>query len=268
MIRANVYRVLAGAAVVLIALAALAPESGAVSPIPNSAVIRTRIFNDCQTSLLTTTNNYPAEVAIEDCLDCATGFANLHVWRFSSDGSNPLVFNNNDGFRFCADLTLSGTGQGESGLQLSPWWSQDVDGRLNVRTTDGEIACFGGRLPFYSFTAQQGVTYTKGNMIHLEIKYLPNGLSQANPGTIEYKLVYLNQTYTSPVLPFDQGNPNEPYGQWGILNDARVGGHAQIFNQAGNPTCLRASWANICYEDLGTVPVEPTTWGSIKAVYR
>ena len=263
----NNYRTLAGAALVLIALAGLAPESGAASPIPNSAVIRTRIFNDCPTSTITTVNNYPAEIVIDDALDCTSGFANLHNWRFSSDGSNPLVFNNGDGFRFCADLLITGTGHGEAGLQISPWWSQDVDGRLNVRTTDGEIACFGGRLPFYNFTASHGINYTKGNTIHVEIRYEPNGLSQADPGTIQFTVGYLGQTYSSGVLAFDQGNPNEPYGTWGILNDARVGGHTQPFIQA-NPSNLRAGWTNICYEDLGSVAVEETTWGGIKSTYR
>jgi hypothetical protein len=265
--RTNIYRVLAGAAVVLIALAALAPESQASSPIPNSAVIRTRIFNDCPTSILTTTNNYPVEVAIEDNLDCVSGFANLHNWRFSGNSADALVFNNGDGFRFCADLVISGTGQGESGLQVAPWWSQDVDGRLNVRTTDGEIACFGGRLPFYSFTASHGLHYVKGNTIHLEIKYDPNSLSQGDPGTIEYTVGYQAQTYQSGPLAFDQGNPAENHGTWGILNDARVGGHIQPFIQT-TPSMLKASWTQICYEDLGTVPVESSTWGGIKSIYH
>ena len=94
-------------------------------------------------------------------------------------------------------------GHGEAGLQISPWWSQDVDGRLNVRTTDGEIACFGGRLPFYNFTASHGINYTKGNTIHVEIRYEPNGLSQADPGTIQYTVGYLGQTYSSGVLAFE-----------------------------------------------------------------
>jgi hypothetical protein len=267
MSRTNIYRTLAGAAVVLIALAALAPESEAASPIPNSAVLRLRIFNDCSSSVVTTTNNYPAEITIDDNLDCVTGFANLHNWRFSDNGTTPLVFNNGDGFRMCADLVISGTGQGEAGLQIAPWWSQDVDGRLNVRTTDGEIACFGGRLPFYSFTVQHGINYTKGDPIHLEIRYEPNSLSQADPATIDYTVVYLGQTYQSGPLAFDQGNPNEPFGTWGILNDARVGGHLQAFIQSIPGPC-RASWTNICYEDLGSVPVEATTWGGIKAIYR
>lgn len=266
--QSNIYRVLAGVAVVLIALAAMAAESAATSPIPNSAVLRLRVFNDCPTSTVTTTNTYPGLVAIQDDLNCASGFANLHNWRFSDDGTTPLVFNNGDGFRFCADLVISGTGQGEAGLQISPWWSQDVDGRLNVRTTDGEVACFGGRLPFYSFTGSQGLVYQRGNLIHLEMKYRPNGLNQQNPGTIEYTCVYNNQTYQSGSLPFDQGNPNEPYGTWGILNNARVGGHTQPFIQAAVPTSLRTEWREICYEDLGSVAVEPATWGAIKSVYR
>jgi hypothetical protein len=248
---------------------ALVPDLAGAGPDPNSAVLRLRIFNDCPTSQLTTTNNYPTLIAIEDLqLDC-TGFANLHNWRFSEDGANPAVFNNNDSFRFGADLVVSGTGEGESGLQLSPWWSQDVDGRLNVRTTDGEIACFGGRLPFYSFTAPpHNLHYVKGTPIHLEIKYLANDLNQQNPGTIEYTVVYNSTTYLSGVLPFDEGNPNEGRGTWGILDDARAGAHLQAFLQAGNPNAgIRAEWTNIFFEEL-IVPVEPASWGRIKSAYR
>ena len=67
---------------------------------------------------------------------------------------------------FSADVTLSGTGDGEAGLQISPWWSPNVDGRFNVRTPDGEVACFGGRLPFYSFTGDQGRVLREGDDRH------------------------------------------------------------------------------------------------------
>ena len=247
---------------------AIVPESAAVSPQPNSAVFRLRIFNDCPTSILNTVNNYPAQLSIDDAVLSCPGFANLHVWRFSTDAVNPAVFNNNDGFSFGATLIISGTSEGEAGLQICPWFSQDVDGRLNVRTTDGEVACFGGRLPFYSFTAQHGVVYTKGTPIGVAMKYLPNGLSMNDPGTIEYTVIYNGQTFNSGVLAFDEGNPNEPFGTWGILNNARVGGHHQAFLQNGNPNAnLRATWNDIVYEDLGTVAVEPSTWGGIKATY-
>ena len=46
------------------------------------------------------------------------------------------------------DVTISDGGEGEGGNGISPWWSQLVDGIFNMRTADGEVACFGGRLPF------------------------------------------------------------------------------------------------------------------------
>jgi len=243
------------------------PMDVAAGPSPNSAVIKERVFNDCLTSVLTTTDNYPALIAIDDDeLDCV-GFANRHNWRFSEDDTNPAVFNNGDSFRFCATLTISGTAEGEAGLQISPWWSQDVDGVFNVRTTDGEIACFGGRLPFYSFSGSHGLTYVKGTTIYLEMTYRANDNTAENPGTIEYQVTYNAVNYSSGEIAFDEGNPDEdpPYGVWGILNDARAGGHIQCFLQAGNPNAqLRAEWADICYEDLSPVPVQATTWGKLK----
>jgi hypothetical protein len=253
----------------LVALAVVTLTAGQAAAVPDAAIINERVFNDCPTSVLTTENTYPTLVAIQDdVLDC-TGFANLHNWHFSDDGGmTEMVFDNSDGFRFSAELTISGTADGEAGLQLAPWWSHNVDGRFNVRTTDGEIACFGGRLPFYSFTASHGLNYVKGTMIYLEMKYLPNSLTELDPGTIEYMLTYDGTDYSSGELPFDEGNPGEPYGTWGILDDARAGGHIQCFLQAGNPDAgLRAEWANIDFEDLGGVPVEDGTWGQIKSMY-
>jgi len=251
--------------VTLLALAA----SAFATPSPNSAVIIERVFNDCPTSILTTVNNYPAQLVIDDVNAGCVGFANLHVWRFSEDGSNPAIFSNGDAFRFCADLLITGTGECESGLQLRPWWSE-TDGRFNVRTTDGEIACFGGRLPFYSFTADQGLTYVKGNPIHLEITYLPNGLSMASPATIQYDLTYGGMNYTSGPLAFDEGNPAEdpPHGLWGILTPSQAGGHIQFFvGQSPADGNARAEWDNICFEAL-TVAVQSKTWEQVKGLYR
>lgn len=256
---------------VLIALLAVAALSAAgvvwATPNVNSVVFHTRVFNDCPTSTVTTLSNYPTSVSIEDQLNCDNGYANLHVWHFSEDGVNDAVFNNGDGFHMAADLVVSGTGQGESGLQIAPWWSQNVDGRFNVRTSDGEIACFGGRLPFYSFTGTFGIHYVKGDMIHLDVTYIPNDLTQSNPGTIQYKLTYLGTDYDSGVIPFDEGNPNEPYGTWGILNDARVGAHLQVFVSGGNPSDVQAEWSNIFFEQAPTATQE-TTWGRIKGQFR
>jgi hypothetical protein len=250
-------------------LAVLVVPVVSATPTPNSAVIKERIFNDCLISTLTSTNLYPASITILDEGNSCFGFANLHNWRFSEDSVNPVPFVNGDSFSFSADLVISGDGEAEAGLQIAPWWSPDVDGRFNVRSTDGEVACFGGRLPFYSFTGSHGVTYVKGTSIHLYVRYNPAGLSAEAPATIEYSLTYGANTYSSGPLPFDEGNPAEdpPHGVWGMLTEAWVGGYVQVLWQAGGPdSAAQAEWSNILFSDE-PVPTKDTTWGRIKTQY-
>ena len=74
------------------------------TPLPNSAVLHLRVFNDCPTSVLTTSNLFPGLIQISDqnpptdpqCV----GFANLHTWRFSTDGINAIQFQNADAFEY------------------------------------------------------------------------------------------------------------------------------------------------------------------------
>jgi hypothetical protein len=246
---------------VLALLAVLAAGVGtalADTPNPTSAVIKTRIFNDCPLSTVTTYNAYPATIAIEDSMLGCSGFANLHNWSFSTDGVNPVQFQNYSSFSISMDLQITGTTDGEGGLRISPWWSPDVDGRFNCRTTDGEIACFGGRLPFYSFTAAHGLHYVKGTTIRLQVIYKPNGLIGFAPGTIEYKVEYpIGTPYTSGPIAFDSGNPSEkePHGQWGILTPTYVGGYVQCFLVSGNFSSeVRAIWSNVTFTGLPVVP--------------
>ncbi|MEP7029255.1 MAG: hypothetical protein ABI960_11725, partial [Candidatus Eisenbacteria bacterium] len=145
----------------------------------------------------------------------------------------------------------------------------DVDGRFNCRTTDGEIACFGGRLPFFSFTGSYGLHYVKGTPITLQIDYDPHSVSFVDPATITYTVTY-GGTFSSGPIAFDHGNPAEdpPHGVWGILTPSNVGGYVQIFwGQDGHTSAVNAEWSNICY-DAGPTPANGTTWGKIKANYR
>ncbi len=222
------------------------------TPVPDGATIETRTFNDCPTSTVTTSNSYPASIEITDAMDpLCVGFANLHSWSFSEDGgATAAVFNNNSDFHFSADFTISGAGEGEGGLRISPWYGQYVDGRFMANATTGEIACFGGAIPFYSFTVNHGITYTKGTTIHLEATYRARDLFSTDPASIQYRVVYNGNTYDSPELPFGQQNPNEcnPNGLWGMLNDGRVGGYFQP--RANTGASLTGTWSNITFQNL------------------
>jgi len=257
--RAGVMAVVA--AVGLVCFAAAFGGTARATPLPNGASIEARTFNDCGLSTLTVTNNFPASVEITDAMHPAClGFANLHSFSFSEDGgATAAAFANNSSFRFGADFTLSGPGEGEGGLRLSPWWSQLVDGRFMANATSGEIAVFGGRLPFYSFTVNHGISYVKGTTIRFELTYLDNGLSAADPATVQYRAIYGGNTYDSPVLSFDMGNPGEdpPYGLWGMLNDGRAGGYFQV--RANTGVALTANWSNVEFTPLGTPDVNAAT---------
>src|SRR5437016_3660871 len=124
---------------VLAFVAGLALATAALAtPLPNSAVLHLRVFNDCPISILTTSNLFPGLIEINDQNQppqplCA-GFANMHTWRFSTDGVNAIQFQHGDAFEYSSTVVLDGAGEG--GLSLSPWWSPDADGLFNVRTTD------------------------------------------------------------------------------------------------------------------------------------
>jgi len=256
-----------------LAVACLAFAASAfATPLPNSAVIHTRVFNDCPVSILSTINSFPGSIVIDDQNAVApfcAGFANLHTWRFSTDGVNAIQFLNGDAFEYSCTLVLEGIG-GEGGLNLSPWFGPDTDGLFNVRTTDGEIACFGGRMPFFTFTGAFGLHYVTGTPIQLGITYIPNGLSSVSPAQIVYNLRYASTNYTSGLINFDEGNPTEdpPHGLWGALNPWFAGGHMKMFVQTiGQPHSMKGTWSDIQFT---TQPVSAakSTWGQLKKLYR
>jgi hypothetical protein len=239
------------------------------TPVPNSAVIHTRVFDDCPISTLTTSNLFPALITIDDqnvVPPFCAGFANLHTWRFSTDGTNALQFLNGDTFEYSCEIVLNGTGEG--GLNLSPWWGPDADGLVNIRTTDGEIACFGGRLPFFTFTGAFGLVYVNNTAIQVGISYFPNGLSGVSPAQVIYNIRYNAINYTSGLLNFDEGNAAEGHGTWGALTPWYAGGHMKMFVQTiGQPHSMHGEWRNIQYT-AGPTPTKKSSWHELKKLYR
>jgi hypothetical protein len=242
------------------------------TPSPNSALLIPRVWNDCPASTLTTVNTYPSLVSFSDTDVECVGWTNLHVWAFSEDGVTPAVFENCSHYKFSAVFNgnLTGAGVGEGGLRLSPWWSLQADGRFMVRIGgNGEIACFGGRLPFYSFTGAYGVTYTPGTDIWMEITYSPHALTVTEPATIMYKIYYQGNLYYSPYLPFDQGNPLELHGEYGALSPAQAGGFLQEPNGSNGALFgFTGQWKNIQFEGPSATPASQKTWGQLKTIYR
>ena len=250
------------------------------TPVPNGALLIPRFFNDCPVTVLSTSNLYPFGVQFDESFLVCAGGVNLHLWNLSADGGlTSAVFNNKDGFDFAANLMLQnvvGAVGTEGGLRLSPWWDQNANGYFNVRLPDGEIAVFGGVLPFYSFTAAYGIHYLDNQVIRLEMIYNPHCNTANDPGTIEYKVVWQGQTYSSGPLPFNNCTPGEEiHGCYGIMDDARVGGRVQnnFFAGGGDPaarnqgTFLDITFAAVPGQDC-PVPTETKTWGSLKALYR
>lgn len=252
------------------ALVALAATASA-TPNPNAAIVLTRLYNDCPISVVNSTNAYPGLVEISDSWDgLCVGFANGHVWNFSADGgATSADLGNNGNYRFAATVTLTGNGTLEGGIHIAPWWN-NMDGRFQARIPDGEVACFGGRLPFYSFTANNGVVYAAGTAIRFTIEYHANGLSMASPASIQYTCQYGPNTFSSPVLLFDEGNTAEdpPHGLWGSLDPSLAGGVAQV-NNGSNGSGYDAKWQDITFDCLDcAVPTKSTTWGRVKTLYR
>jgi hypothetical protein len=257
--------VLAGAALCLSAAAF-------ATPLPNSAVVHTRVFDDCPISILTVNNSFPVLIEIDDQNQppqpLCSGFANLHTWRFSTDGTNDIQFLNEDTFEYSCELVLNGVGEG--GLNLAPWWGPQADGLFNVRTTDGEIACFGGRMPFYTFTGAHGLVYVNNTPIMVGISYFPNGLSGASPAQVIYSIRYNAINYSSGPLNFDEGNPAEdpPHGLWGALTPWYAGGHMKMFAfPSATPHGINGQWRNIQYTS-GPTSGKKSSWGELKKLYR
>jgi len=236
------------------------------TPAPNSAVIATRIWNDCPGSDLSTLNNYPAVVVIRDADDGCTG-TNFHNWSFSEDGITKAAFENCSHFKFGTVVTLASP-YGEAGLRLSPWWGPETDGKFMINA-GGEIACFGGRLPFYTFTGAYGLHYVPGTQIWMQITYDPNSLTAADPATIEYQVFYNGVGYSSGPLKYDEGNGAEGHGTWGNLYPSYAGGYVQAPNWNGGAAYnMVCSWENILFEGPSATPAATSTWGQLKSLYR
>ncbi len=168
------------------ALCASSAAMGQVSAINGMNEIP-RYFNDRPGSHLVITNLYPTSLRIVEDLPGPGGFANGHMGAFSTNGgANAYDFNYGDAFDTIMTMSVLvdpiNVG-GEAGFKFNLFGI----GHFGVLPHNGEIAAFGGILPFHSF----GAGLWSGETIDLRIIHTPgngNGLpgGATIPSTMEY----------------------------------------------------------------------------------
>jgi hypothetical protein len=203
----------------LVALAALANGNAQVSNI-NSATYHPREFNDVTNSTLTVISNYPSLIVFDDQnVSAPSGFANRHVWRFSTNsGATAYSFSNNDFFTVTMTLTLTGdpiAPRKEAGFLLDSIGGQ---GQFIVNTDGHEVVAFGGPFPFYAFPA----TFNSGDTITLSMTYFMNTNGRR-------AIIYSANGVQSPIKEFTNL-------EQGIIDGSTLGGYVQIVNASGVPT--------------------------------
>jgi len=205
--------------VTLIGLAAVTGAYAQISTI-NSAVYHPREYNDVPGSTLTVVSNYPSVIAFSDQnVSAPSGFANRHVWRFSSNsGTSPYAFSNDDFFTVTMTVTLTGdpaSPRKEAGFLFDTLGGQ---GQFIINTDGHEVVAFGGPLPFYAFPA----TFHSGDTVTLGITYF---LDSAGKRAV----IYSANCLQSPPLEFSNL-------EQGIIDGSTLGGYLQIVNASSVPT--------------------------------
>lgn len=217
------------------ALGILATSAPAQVTNINSVVIQARRFNDYSASTLSIVNNYPAVVSIHEGPFGAGGFANQHVARFSTNGSTARAFMNSEAFDISVNINLrvgSTSPRKETGFRMDSFIGGEG---FFIMTSDGEVAAFGGPLPFYSF----GNVYTPGTTATLRMIYRPGVVS-----TMEYRF----NGMTSGRVDF--GNSEN-----GVINGSDFGNYVQSQPNDNNPN----DFSNVDFTNYAVAVPEPMT---------
>lgn len=225
---------------VLLAVVAVAGSASAGVGSIDSVNITTRVWNDFPTSSITTTNNFPSSVNIHEDFAAGTvgNYANRHVGVLASGGTN-YSFTNAESFRLDVDVRISapnGQPRKETGLIIGnyiPGGNYFAEGNLMV-ASDGEVAMFGGALPFHSF----GNVYTVGSWIHLSFMYINPAL---NGGTAAAVFGVGNQSFSGN---FDPGWSN------GLGDGSFVEFYAQNQRNPYINDSADSTWANFSITDI------------------
>lgn len=234
-----------GIALVAVAGSALATDISTV----NSYKSEERIFNDFPTSSLVTTNSYPTLQYDEDFAAGTIGnFANKHVGWLSNDGG-ATRFQNNYWQSWELNFTVkieapAGQPRKEAGIEIHnprPRLGYTDEGQVLI-ASDGEVAVFGGVMPFTGL----GFIYTLGTTATVKFEYFAPGAVDAIKGA--YRL-----TFTDAVTGMHSSGlklwGNESDGLYGFNDGAMFGFKAQ--NQR-NP--FIDDFSTMTYNGISIIP--------------
>jgi hypothetical protein len=184
-------------AVLIAAVPMMAGSAVAAITDIDAVIVEERKFNDYPDSSLTTTNNFPTEVAFLEQDFGSGGFANRHDAIMSADGgATAYTLSNSEPFDVMMTIVLDA---GSTAPRKEAGWRMDtfIAGEQFFQvTSDGEVAAFGGALPFHSFGSD---VYTPGTAATLRMIYTPDDDADPNDGdaaTMEY---ILNGSSSGPL---------------------------------------------------------------------
>jgi hypothetical protein len=141
-------------------------------------------------SNLTVTNNGLTGIRYEDRNFTGSGFANRHQAALAVSGV-PFQFQPEQSFKFECDINITGPGRTEAGIWhgTAPFFpnsaSADVGQFVVLPDNAGEIAAFGGRLPFFSNNQPENAGMPRGarnTLLHLTLIYN----ADVSPRTYQY----------------------------------------------------------------------------------
>jgi hypothetical protein len=162
----------------------------------NSFKAETRLWNDFPTSSLTTTNSFPNVEFNETFPQGAVGnYANKHIaWLSNDSGASHFQNNYFQSWSMQFDVTINTAfGQGqprkEAGIQVNNPRNPSIGGWTDegqvLIASDGEVAVFGGAMPFTGFGNN---TYTLGTTAHVTFSYFAPGAVDPIKGA--YRLIF------------------------------------------------------------------------------
>jgi len=255
-----------------------ASAMAAVSDI-NGVRIQLRRFNDYSASTLVVTPpppppgpgapvtygvaGLPPTISFNEGPFGAGGFANQHVARLSADNgatnyllaAGPNAGQSTDRFDITFDVTMN---VGSTAPRKEAGFRFDGPGGESFFfvTSDGEVAAFGGPLPFFSFGGAG--TYVPGTRASLRMVYSPDNDAVAgtdgDASTITY---FYDNDVTGGPGPISSGAIQMSNTENGFITGSEVGMYAQY-----QPNDNSANdFANVSFQNIRVVVPEPASLG-------